>query len=250
MSGASAGSRLASFSVPVASGWTRADSSAIAPPVGLRDPGSRWVAVTWRSSSPSAASLEAVHSRDPTAGGHLQVAGSQRVGAGVTRLVLQPLADGQVSDDWYAQGGQLIGRADAGAQQDGGAAVGAAGQDHFAGPVDGAVRGEDAGRGRAVKEHAVDVDITADGEAGPPAYLGGEIDQPCVLPDPVERVPVGVVLPDAVEVVHPLEPLRDRRVDESPQRRRQLGVRALPDRQRAGPPVVGVVAGGGCSPAA
>ena len=68
MSGASPGSRLASFSVPVDSGWTRAAISTIAPPVGLRDPSIRWVAVTWRSSSSLAASLEAVHSRDPTAG--------------------------------------------------------------------------------------------------------------------------------------------------------------------------------------
>ena len=86
-------------------------------------------------------------------------------------MVLQPLADRQVGDDPDAQRGQLAGRADAGAQQDGRAAVGAAGQDHLAAPVRRAVRGDDAGGGRAVEQHPVDGDIAADGQVGPPAHL-------------------------------------------------------------------------------
>jgi hypothetical protein len=72
----------------------------------------------------------------PQEGSHFQVAGSQRVSVVVARLVLQPLADGQVGD-------------------------------HL------------------------------DGEVGPPPHLGGEIDQPHVLPDPVDhvdRVAIGAVL--------------------------------------------------------
>ncbi len=93
----------------------------------------------------------------------------------------------------------------------------------------------------------VDVDVAADGEVGPPAHLRGQVDQRRVLPDSVhhvDRVAIGAVLLGTVEVVHPLEPVRDRRLDESPQRRRQLVVGPLPYRQRTRPPVVGVVTGG------
>ncbi len=47
------------------------------------------------------------------------------VGGVKVRVIQQPPADRQVGDDADAQGNQLIGRADAGAQQDGWAAVAA-----------------------------------------------------------------------------------------------------------------------------
>jgi hypothetical protein len=177
--------------------------------------------------------------------GHLQVPGRQRVGVVVPGLVLQPLADRQVGDDADAKRGQLIGRPDAGAEQDGRAAVGAAGEDDLTAPVDRAVRSEDTGGGRAVEQHPVDVDVAADGQVGPTSDLLSEVDQADVLPDAVDhvdRVPVGAVLVRPVEVVHPLEALRDRRLHEPEQGGRQLVVGPLPDRLRAGPPVKGVVA--------
>jgi MFS family permease len=49
ITGASPGSRLASFIVPVDSGRTTEVDSTISPPVGLYEGSSRWVALTWRS---------------------------------------------------------------------------------------------------------------------------------------------------------------------------------------------------------
>src|SRR4029077_7986663 len=57
----------------------------------------------------------------------------------------------------------------------------------------------------------------------------------------VDRVAAYAVLVGAVEVAHPLEPVRDGRADEPRLRGRQFLVGELPDRERPGPAVVGVL---------
>jgi len=157
-------------------------------------------------------------------------------------VVLHPPPDRQVGDDLDAQGREVCRRSHAGAQQDSGAAVAPGGQEYLVCAVLGAVRGDDAHGRRAGEEHAVDGDAAMDGEVRPGPDLGRQVGHGRALPDAVhdgDGMPVG-----AVEVVHPPESVRDGRVDEAEQRGGQLGVGALPYGERAGPAVVGAVAGG------
>ncbi len=140
MSGASPGPGPASFSVRLDSGLTRAVASTIATPGGLGEPSSRWVAVVWRSSSSAAASRGGRPQEGSNHGGHLQVAGSQRVSVVEERLVVRRWPTGRSATAPMLRAARSP--AEPTPERSRTAAVVAPGEDHFAAPVRRAIRGD------------------------------------------------------------------------------------------------------------
>jgi hypothetical protein len=163
----------------------------------------------------------------------------------VDRLVVQPLANRQVRDDLDAEVVKLPGRANSGPEQDGGAADGTRRQDDLPGLVDGPVGGLDADGGPAGEQDPDDLGPVADGQVGATAHVVGQVSDPRVLPDAVEHVDRNGRHPDAlvrVRVVDVGVALLLGGIDERPDRRGELVVGPLVNRERPGPAVKPVVA--------
>src|SRR5207244_8318251 len=117
-------------------------------------------------------------------------------------LILQAIADRQIGDCGDAQFGQMLGRSNAGPQEDGRAAKHARGQDDFACRENLAIDELHANGAFPLDNDAVHFSVTADRKVGASADRGREISDPGVdshTIDDAERIGTYAMLSRAVE---------------------------------------------------